>query len=79
MFYRIKDNIALRKWKYVDRAVYIKGEENAVGIPEKEFELLLLCDGEHDIEPSIYLSNLLTKNYIEQCEKGHHPSERTAF
>ncbi len=75
MFYRIKDNIALRKWKYVDRAIYIKGEENAVGIPEKEFELLLLCDGEHDIEPSVYLSNLLTKNYIEQCEKGHHPSE----
>ena len=74
LYYRIKDNVALRKWRYVDRALYIKGIENASSISEPEFELLLQCDGEHDISPSPYLANLLAKQYIEQCEKGHKPN-----
>ena len=75
MYYRLKDNIALRKWKYVDRAVYRKGSENAFGVPQKEFDLLLLCDGEHDIEPNPYIANLLGKGLIEQCNKGDKPNE----
>ena len=75
MYYRLKDNIALRKWKYVDRAVYIKGVECATGVNKNEWELLLLCDGEHDIEPNIYLSGLLSNGYIEECEKGQKLNE----
>ena len=75
MFYRIKDNIALRKWRYVDRAIYIKGYDHALGIKKEEWDLLLLCDGEHDIEPNVYLANLLANQYIEQCNKGQSPSE----
>ena len=75
MYYRLKENIALRKWKYVDRAVYRKGMDRAFPISNEEFELLLLCDGNHDIEPNPYLSNLLTKGYIERCEKGEEPSK----
>lgn len=70
MFYRLKDNIALRKWRYVDRAIYIKNHENAVGISKEEFELLLKCDGEHDLEPDPYLANLLSRGYIEKCHQG---------
>lgn len=73
MFYRLKDNIALRKWRYVDRAIYIKNNENAVGISKEEFELLLKCDGEHDLEPDPYLANLLSLRYIEKCNQGDKP------
>ena len=75
MYYRLKDHVALRKWRYVDRAVYIKGMDRAVGVPQKEFDILLNCDGEHDIPRSPFLVNLLTQNYIEPCEKGNSPSE----
>ena len=75
MFYRLKDNVALRKWKYVDRAIYIKNVDRAFGVEPKEFELLLKCDGKHDIAPSPYLANLLSNRYIEECEEGHSPNE----
>ena len=75
MYYKLTNNIALRKWRYVDRAVYQRGSENASGISEKEFEILLKCDGEHDVEPSPYLAELLNWQYIEECQKGDHPSE----
>jgi radical SAM protein with 4Fe4S-binding SPASM domain len=79
MYYRLKDNVALRAWKYVDRAIYIKGVDHALGISEEEFKLLLLCDGEHDIEPSPHLSNLLSKNFIEECKKGDKPNDWSTF
>ena len=75
MFYRLKDYIALRKWKYVNRAIYLRGVDIAQSVKKEEWDILLLCDGEHDIEPNIYVSNLLANGYIEQCEKGQKPSE----
>lgn len=70
MYYRLKDNIALRKWRYVDRAIYVKGIDHALSVSPKDFELLLLCDGEHDVEPNPRLATLLAQNYIEECQKG---------
>ena len=75
MYYRLKNNVALRKWRYVDRAIYIKGVDHALGVNQKEFDLLLKCDGNTDIEPNIYLANLLAKNLIEECEKGQSARE----
>ena len=72
MFYRLKNNVALRKWRYVDRAVYIKGVDHALNVSKNDFELLLKCDGEHDLSDAD-LSNI--EHYIEKCEKGHHPNE----
>ena len=74
MYYRLKDNVGLRRWRYVDRAIYIKDVDHALGATKEEFELLLQCDGEHDLE-SPYLINLLNRNFIEECQKGDHPSE----
>ena len=79
MYYRLKNNIALRKWRYVDRAVYRKGSDLATGISKEEFELALLCDGEHDIGPDPYLVNLLSAGIIEKCNKGDHPTEWSTF
>ena len=75
MYYRLKDHIALRKWKYVDRAIYNKHCDQAEGVSQDEFDLLLLCDGNHDIEPNPYLANLISKGLIEPCQKGEKPSE----
>lgn len=74
MFYKLKDNIALRKWRYVDRAIYVKGNDHAFSVSKEEFELLLLCDGKHDVQPNPYLSNLLSRGYIEACQEGEEPS-----
>ena len=75
MYYRLKDHIALRKWKYVDRAIYNKHCDQADGVSQDEFDLLLLCDGNHDIEPNHCLKHLLERGYIEPCQKGEKPSE----
>ena len=70
MYYRLSDHVALRKWRYVDRAMYLKGSETAIGVDKEEWELLLLCDGEHDLEMSHELEHLLHHRYIEECPKG---------
>ena len=75
MFYRLKDDVGLRKWKYVDRAIYLKGADHASNISKEEFELLLKCDGKHDIGPNPYLANLLKFRYIEKCNEGDEISE----
>lgn len=40
MYYRLSDRVALRKWKYVDRALYVKEMEVAVGVPKEGFPFL---------------------------------------
>ena len=79
MYYRIKDNIALRSWKFVPRAYYIKNDPYAKGLSEEDFELLLRCDGEQDIEPSPFIDTLVYRGLIEECEKGHAPSSWSAL
>lgn len=75
MFYRVKNHIALRKWRYVDRAVYIKGTDHAIGISKKEFETLLMCDAKHDLKHNEYIDKLISKHFIEECKEGEEPSK----
>lgn len=74
MYYRLNEHIALRKWKYVERAIYVKGNDRAFSIPKEDFELLCLCDGNHDLEPSKLLSKFLSRGVIEECNQGEEPS-----
>ena len=75
MYFRLKDNVALRKWRYVDRAFYRKGVDHALGVSKEEFELLLLCDGNHDLEKNDLIEGLLQRRIIEQCNKGDEPNQ----
>ncbi|MBQ2070394.1 MAG: radical SAM protein [Bacilli bacterium] len=75
MYYRLNDNIALRRWRYVDRAIYFKDEDCAASVSKDEFEILLLCDGNHDLKGSFIIDNLVKRRYIERCEQGKEPSE----
>ena len=79
MYYRLKDRIALRKWRYVDRALYFKGMENAQSVSKEDFALLLKCDGQHEIEDSPEIATLLAHGLIERCNKGEEPSEWSKF
>ena len=52
MRYILNPNIALRSWKLVPYAYYIKGERNARGLKKEEFEFLLSCDGKTELPGS---------------------------
>ena len=75
MYYRLTEDIALRKWRYVERAFYFKYVDHALGISKEDFELLLLCDGQHDLELNERIKYFLELNYIEECQKGEEPCE----
>ena len=75
MFFKISDDIALRKWRYVDRAIYYKKEDHALSISKEDFNLLLLCDGHHDLEPNDHLNHLVEHGLIKECKKGEEPLE----
>lgn len=79
MFYRLNDQIALRKWNYVDRAIYRKGVMHAFGVSKEDFDILLLCDGAHDLAPSPRLEDLRSSGFIEECKEGEHPSDWSLF
>lgn len=48
MKYILNPNIALRSWWRVPYAFYIKGRRDAQGLKKEQFDLLRLCDGEHE-------------------------------
>ena len=75
MYYRLNDKVALRKWKYVDRAIYIKDVVHASPVPQEEFEVMQLCDGNHDIDKNDVVERLLNRGFIEECNKGDSPSD----
>lgn len=75
MYYKLDEKIALRKWKLVDRSLYVRGQIHAIPVPKEEFELLLQCDGEHDLPENHEIEHLLEHGYIVPCKKGEHSSE----
>ena len=75
MYFRLPDNIALRSWKCVPRAYYIKNDPYAKGLTAEEYDLMLLCDGEHDLAQDGLTKSLESSGLIERCEKGGHSSE----
>ena len=52
MYYRVNDHIALRGWKDIPYAYYVKDEPSARRLSSREFFCMLLCDGTTDLEPS---------------------------
>lgn len=50
MRYVLNQNIALRSWRLVPYAYYVRHERNAKGLKKEEFEFLLKCDGQTETE-----------------------------
>ena len=70
MSYILNETIALRSWWRVPYAYYIKGVLAAKKLTKEEFELLLRCDGQSEIEYSALLTSLLERGLISECKKG---------
>ena len=79
MYYRITDNVALRRWSDLGFAVYWRGVRSAFPLSAKQAAVMLLCDGEHDIETDDTVLLLVMKRLIEPCEKGEQPTAWSAF
>ncbi|MBQ3395569.1 MAG: radical SAM protein [Synergistaceae bacterium] len=75
MYYRLDDNIALRKWADTGYACYEKGTGYETFLWPEEAEIMLLCDSEHDIEANDTVMQLILRKLIMPCEKGEKNSE----
>ena len=79
MYIRLAEHIALRSWKELTYAYYTKTSPYAEPVTKKQAELLLQCDGEHDIALDKTVMELAARGMITACEKGDHPSEWSAY
>lgn len=70
MYYILDKHLALRSWWLVPYAVYIKGELTASGVSKEQFEIMCLCDGEHDLEDGPIIQDLIKQQAIHPIEKG---------
>jgi len=75
MYFKIPSYIALRSWPKVPYAYYVKYDPYAHALSKSEFETMLLCDGEHEVDLDATVAGLLLKKLIVSCEKGDHPTE----
>lgn len=73
--YILNENIALRSWRLVPYAYYVKGVRNAIGLKQKEFDFLRHCDGTQEIEDSPLLQQLLKRGFCRIAEAGETLSE----
>ena len=73
MRYLLNPHIALRSWKLVPYAYYIKGERNAQGLKKEEFEFLCACDGKTELpsdNESPLVRRLLENGFIHAAKEG---------
>ena len=70
MKYILSDSIALRSWRLVLYAYYIKGVRNALGLKQNEYELLKQCDGTREIEDSPLLQELIRRGLCITAKDG---------
>ena len=75
MRYILSDNAALRSWRLVPYAYYIKGCRNARGLKKDEYALLKKCDGSQDIADSALLQSLLSRSFCRPAKDGEALSE----
>jgi len=68
--YKLNEQVALRSWRLVPYAYYIAGRREASGLKREEYELLSLCDGQHDLPESELLTSLIERELVIPCEKG---------
>lgn len=68
--YILSSNIGLRSWQLVPFAYYIKGQRNAQGLKKEEYELLLRCDGNQELENSPLLQSLIKRGLCHLAKEG---------
>ena len=79
MYFRLTDHYALRSWSGVICAYYEKNVSHAKPLTRRQADILIQCDGEHDIEINDTVLSLVDKGMIVSCRKGEHPSEWSSY
>ena len=79
MYFKLPEYVALRSWPAVPYALFVRYAPYAQPLSRREFETMLLCDGEHDLEFDETIMVLATRRLIVSCEKGDYPSEWSMY
>ncbi len=79
MYYRLCEDYALRAWKFVNHGMYHRFSPDPIRVDPETFELLLKCDGEHDMPESEALKSLTESGLIAPCRQGEHPSDWSSY
>ena len=79
MYCRLNDDYALRAWKFVNHGLYHRYTADPLRVDEKTYDLLMQCDGEHDLEDTEALQALIRNEVVSPCQKGEHPSEWSRY
>ena len=75
MRYVLNKNVALRSWKLVPYAYYVRGHQYAQKLSREQFELLSRCDGEHELENTGLLVALERAGFVHEAQEGETWSE----
>ena len=67
--------MALRSWKLVPYAYYVRGYQYAQKLSREQFELLSQCDGEHELENTGLLVALERAGFVHEAQEGETWSE----
>ena len=74
--YILNSNVALRSWRLVPYAYYIRQERNAMGLKRDEFEFLSACDGVNAQDgASPLVKKFLDCGMIHEAKEGDTLSE----
>ena len=79
MYYRLSDDYALRAWRFVDHVMYRRCAPDPIRPDDEMYDLLMRCDGEHDLPGSDTLRALSEHGVVAPCEKGDQPSEWSRY
>ena len=79
MYYRVNDHIALRSWKDLPFAYYVRQEAGARELTSRELFCMLLCNGATDLEPNSTLEQLERRGLVNACKKGDAPSSWSLY
>lgn len=66
----LNENVALRSWRLVPHAFYIRGDRDAHGLSGEAFELLCRCDGKQDIESAEDLKKIAATGLARPAFEG---------
>lgn len=68
MYYRLKQNFVMRGWEKAAWGLVKRPENETIWLSQAEFQALLLCDGETDLDGAV--SDETIRQTVRECEKN---------
>lgn len=66
----LNKNVALRSWRLVPYAYYMRGYQYAQKLSQEQYELLSQCDGAHELEKTEMLAALERAGFVSEAQAG---------